>query len=566
MDALTSHDVTMLFLSLGVLLGVARVLGELASRWSQPAVLGEMLAGVLLGPTVLGRLAPEWGALLFPAQGPNAIAVSAIAVVALALFLLVAGLEVDLSIVWSQGKTGLKVALASMALPFSIGLAAAWLTPDAFGWRQESDPLVFALFFATALAISALPVIAKTLMDLGLYRSELGMVIVSSAIFNDLVGWIIFSLILGLMGDASGHARSVWLTISLTVLFAAAMLTLGRRLVHAGLPVLQANTRWPGGELSFAVILALLGAAFTEWIGVHAVFGAFLVGLAIGDSSHLRERTRVTIDHFVASIFAPLFFASIGLRVDFVAYFDPRLTLAVLLLACVCKLAGGALGARWGGMPPREAWAVGFAMNSRGAMEIILGLLALEAGVIHQELLVALVIMAIATSMMSGPAMRLLLRKSDRRQLEEALSPRLFLPSLQAESRLGVIQEMTAAACSLQGLDAAEIESLVWAREQALSTGIGSGVALPHARVPDLRHPMVVVGRSDKGVDFDAPDGVAARLIFLVLTPSRTPGAQLEIASQIAWLAREPILLDDMLQARDFDAFLAAVRRGPALP
>lgn len=168
------------------------------------------------------------------------------------------------------------------------------------------------------------------------------------------------------------------------------------------------------GVLSFALTLALLGAAFTEWIGIHAIFGSFIVGVAIGDSSHLHERTRETIGHFVSFIFAPVFFASIGLKLNFLIHFDFPLVVTVLTIACVCKLAGGTMGARWGGMPLREAWAVGFAMNSRGAMEIILGLLALEAGVIEQQLFVALVTMAIVTSMISGPAIRLILRPAGK--------------------------------------------------------------------------------------------------------------------------------------------------------
>jgi Kef-type K+ transport system membrane component KefB len=285
------------------------------------------------------------------------------------------------------------------------------------------DPLIFALFFAIAISISALPVIAKTLMDMGLYRSDFGMVVVSAAIFNDLVGWIVFAVVLGLIGDQSGDGNSIMLTIALTLAFVAATLTVGRWLIHKSLPVVKAYTRWPGGELSFALVLGLLGAAFTQWIGIHAIFGAFIVGVAIGDSSHLRERSRVIIDKFISFIFAPVFFASVGLKVNFFAHFDFLLVLTILTIACVCKLIGGFIGARWGEMPRREAWAVGFAMNSRGAMEIILGIIALEAGIIQERLFVALIIMAIVTSMMSGPFMQMILRTGKERRLRNILSP-----------------------------------------------------------------------------------------------------------------------------------------------
>jgi Kef-type K+ transport system membrane component KefB len=562
METLTSQSMVVLFLSLGVLLAVARLLGELAQRFHQPAVVGELFAGVLLGPTVFGGMAPELSAYLFPTQGPNAIALESFGTLAIVLFLLVAGMEVDLSTVWKQGKIACKLGITSIVIPFSIALTAALMFPEAFSRHLEADPLIFALFLAIAVSISALPVIAKTLMDMDLYRSDLGMVVVSAAIFNDLVGWIIFAVLLGLIGVSPGNGGNIVLSISMTLAFAAAVLTLGRWLIHKALPFVQAYTRWPGGELSFALILGLFGAAFTEWIGIHAIFGAFVVGAAIGDSSHLREQSRVIIQNFVSFIFAPVFFASIGLKVNFLTHFDTSLVMIVTGIACICKFAGGAIGARWGGLPPREAWAAGFAMVSVGAMGIIVGMIALEAGIIRQRLFVALVVMAIVTSMISGPSMRLVLRTEKKRKLQEILSSKLFLPELKAASRREVIHEMTVTACAMENLDTAAIEAVVYAREEALSTGIGNGVALPHARIDGLRESLVVLGISGKGIDFDAPDGKPAKVIFLILTPRSDPGAQLEIASEIARLFRDPHMSDRVLHTKNFTDFLALIRSG----
>ena len=549
-----------MFLSLGILLGLARMLGELAQRLRQPSVLGELLAGVLLGPTVLGTIAPEFSAFLFPPHGPNAIALDTISTLAIVLFLMVAGIEVDLSTIWKQGSVGVKVGISGIVIPFFFGFAGAWFFPGLLGRQPDADPLIFSLFLAIAISISALPIIAKTLMDMDMYRSDLGMVVISAAIFNDLVGWIVFAVILGLMGGASGTGIPIVLTIALTLAFAGAMLTVGRQIIHRVLPFVQAYTRWPAGELSFALTLALLGAAFTEWIGIHSIFGAFLVGAAIGDSSHLREHTRVTIDHFVSFIFAPVFFAGIGLRVNFLTHFDLALVLTVLVIVCVCKLAGGMLGARWGGMSARESWTVGFAMVSVGAMGIIVGLLALQAGIIHQKLFVALVIMAMVTSMMSGPAMRFILRSSRKSHLPDILSSKLFLRELTARSPREVIAEMTAKICEALELDTQRIENAVWEREEALSTGIGNGVALPHARIEGLREPTVGVGISETGIDFDAPDGKPANIIFLILTPVSDPESQLVITSEIARIFRKPDMTDRMLHTEHFTDFLALMK------
>lgn len=559
--ALTHHEITVMLLSLGILLALARTLGEIAQWLQQPAVVGEILAGILLGPTVLGMLAPEWNRALFPTQGALADVLSGLTTVAVTLFLLVAGMEVDLSTVWRQGPNSLKLSVCGMVVPFLVGFVVAWFAPQSIGVHADADPLIFALFFATALSISALPVIAKTLMDLNLYRSDFGMVIVSAAIVDDVTGWIIFAIVLGMIGSAGGPPNHIGLTIACTLLFAIVMLTVVRWLIHRMLPYIQAYTHWPGGVLSFALTLALFSAALTEWIGIHAIFGAFLAGVAIGDSSHLRERTRATIENFVSFIFAPLFFASIGLRINITSHFDLPIILAVLIIACAGKLSGCWLGGKWAGMPPRDRWAIAFGMNARGAMEIILGLLAWEAGVIRQRLFVALVIMALVTSMMAGPMLQWCLGRRKPRSVRDLLSARTFLPALEGTSRHEVIHELVQAACaSAPALECAATEAAVLAREETMHTGIGNGVALPHARLPNLAGPVVAMGLSPAGVDFDAPDGVPAYVVFLILTPVDDDGEQLAIMASLAQVFRGPANVEKVRTAKSYTELLAVLK------
>ncbi|MDZ4656935.1 MAG: cation:proton antiporter [Bythopirellula sp.] len=557
---LEAGQLTVMLLSLGLLIGMARLLGELARALHQPAVLGELLAGVLLGPTVFGTLAPEWQGYLFPTDGPNSIVLHGISTLAIVLFLLVAGLEVDLSIVWKQGRTAIKVGLAGIVIPFTLGILGAWLIPRALGRQDDADPLIFALFLGTAMAISALPVIVKTMMDLNLYRTDLGMIVVSAAIFDDLTGWTIFAIIMGMIGAQSGGGLSILLTVLLTLLYAGLMLTVGRWLFHRILPFLQAYAHWPAGVLGFIVSLGLFGAAFTEFIGIHAIFGAFIVGVSIGASPHLHERTRMALEEFVSFIFAPVFFASIGLRVNFLTQFDLQLVLTIFVLACLGKLLGGVLGARWGGLPTRDRWAIGFAMNARGAMEIILGLLALEAGIIRQPLFVALVVMAIVTSAISGPLMRWVLQQRQPHKLLRMLSPKLYQPDMLATTRREAIQELAALAHQYHDIDIEAVETLAWQREEIAATGIGNGVAIPHARLAGLKEAIVVVGISEPGINFDAPDGQLAHVLFLLLTPREDPTVQLGLSANIAQTFRNPDSLQQVLRAGNFTELLAALK------
>lgn len=562
MDRLSPHEIVVMFLALGTLLGAARVLGELVKRFNQPAVLGEIIAGIMLGPTILGGIWPEMLHTLFPTTGPLALVHDGLSSLAIALFLLVAGMEVDLSTIWRQGRAALSVGIWGLLFPWVAGFVAAAGIPMLLGREPGADWLSFAMFFGTAMSISALPVIAKTLMDLNLYRTDLGMVIVAAAIFNDLIGWIIFAIVLGMTSAAegTGHGFHIGHTIWMVLAFAVLMLTVGRWIIHRILPWIQAHTSWPGGVLSFALTAALFCAAFTEWIGVHAIFGAFIFGVALGDSSHLREQTRATIDRFISFFFAPLFIAGIGLKVNFVAHFDVLLVVIVLVIACFGKIVGCGLGARRGGMEERQAWAVGFGMNARGEMEIILGLLALQAGVIGERLFVALVVMALVTSIISGPAIQRLLRRKKAKRFTDYLSGKTFIKPLEAPDRWSAIEQLARTAAQANALDVERTVNLVIGRERIMGTGVGNMLAMPHARSAQITTPILAVGVSERGADFDSPDGLPARLILLILTPISDAGVQLEILADVAHTFADSRMVEKALKCGGYTEFLALVK------
>ena len=321
------------------------------------------------------------------------------------MLLFIAGLEVDLHIVWQQGRQAVSTSLFGLIIPFTIGFVFPYFFPEFFGMADVNGRLTFALFMGTAMAITALPVIVRILMDLNMFKSRMGMLVVASAMVDDLIGWLIFSVILGLIGK-NGGSMPLINTIILTIGFTVFMLTIGRGMLNRVLPWVNKKFAWPGGVLSISLALCFLAAAFTEYIGIHAIFGAFIMGVALGDSEHFSERAKEIVHQFINNIFAPLFFVSIGLRVNFIANFDLMLTIIILVIAFAGKIVGSGLGTRLGGFSWKESLAAGFGMNARGAMEIILGLIALENGLINEKVFVSLVIMALITSMTSGPLMK----------------------------------------------------------------------------------------------------------------------------------------------------------------
>ncbi|MBL8859972.1 MAG: cation:proton antiporter [Planctomycetes bacterium] len=557
--SIEAGTVAHLLLALGVLLLAARSLGELARYFGYPTVLGELSAGILLGPALFGRLAPDLSEAVFPSVGPTKTILDGLGTLSVTLFLLVAGMEVDLSRVARQGRTALLVGLFGIVVPFGLGYTTAHTAPGLVGFDPGGNPTVFALFVATALSISALPVIAKTLMDLQLYKSDFGTIVIASAILNDLAGWIVFAVILGMIHNP-GEAPNVWGIVLHSIGFAVAMLTVGRWIVHRVLPWVQAHTAWPGGVIVFSISFALVSAAITEWIGIHAIFGAFLAGIALGDSAHLRERTRATVGEFVSSFFAPLFFALIGLGIDFVSHFDWVVVLVVLTVACLGKIVGCGVGARLSGVAPREALAIGFAMNARGSMEIILGVTAFQAGVIGERLLVALVVMALVTSVIAGPGIQRALARRKPVRFARALKSGAFVLELAAGDEDTAVRELAAAAARATGVDAGEIERAVRQRRTASSSHLVDGVAAPRAQISGIEWPVVALGLSRTGVAIEGAPATSASLVFLVLTPAARPEIEAEILSDLEATLGSAELRAKILAVQSYTELLALLR------
>ena len=562
---MTEHDIIVFLAALAALLGAARLLGELARKFGMPLVVGEILAGVLLGPTVLGRAIPGGHAWLFKQATPK-IMLGGYTTVAALLLLVVAGLEVDLGIVRRRGRSALFTSVLGIVLPLAGGVILGFSLPDS-DLVAPDKRVLFALFIGVALSISALPVIAKTLLDLGLFKTDLGLLVMAAAMMDDLVGWLAFSVLVAPMRGGALDLNHLGVTITLTVVFIAFCLTVGRRAVDRFLGTLVHESS-AGGVLSIVIVLGLIGGTITQAIGIHAVLGGFIIGVSIGDSPRLRERTRTTIHDFVTNIFAPVFFASLGLKVDFLHAFDLRLCVLVFVIASVAKVLGCTVGARLGGLRWGEAAAVGFGLNARGAMEIILASLALEAGLIKERVFVALVVMALLTSLISGPAMKRLLYREKEEDVVALLRRGGFVPRLRATSSVHAVAELVRALAPVLGDKTQLALASVLERESVAPTGLGDEVAVPHAAVEGLERPVLALGLAPDGIDFDAPDGKPAKIIFLLLL---RPGGYEEEVQVLASIARAVIDAsgrDELLAATSADAILevlaASARRTAA--
>jgi Kef-type K+ transport system membrane component KefB len=419
---MSSQDFVLFALQITLMLACAVILGQIMRRFGQPVVLGEMIGGIILGPTIFGALAPDLYYGLFQSSTNVATAREASIKLGMLFFLFIAGLEVNLSDLRRLGRKAALIGLAGTLLPIGIGVGLVYLLPAQW-WGNEANihPLAFALFIGMNLANSANPVIARILMDLGLLRDEIGTVVMTATIVDDLINWALFAVILSEIAPSGQASTNFGISIGVVLLFFALVLGVGRWLAPYMLAWIKRSVAWPSGFIAITAVVVLLVSNLAEYLGIHSFLGAFLVGAALGGKDSEGDEAYKAIYHFVLSFFAPIYFVSMGLQANFVTHFDPYLVGIILIVACISKIGSVLLGARLAGMPiDRYTLAIAFGLNARGATGIILAGIGLEHGVIDERIFVALVVMALVTSMLSGPMIKALIFKPPDQPLMES--------------------------------------------------------------------------------------------------------------------------------------------------
>jgi len=429
-----------LFLAQLVLLMLAgRLLGEAMQRIGQPAVMGQLLAGVLLGPSVFGAIAPDLQHMAFPPARDQKSMVDAISQFGILLLLLLTGMETDLRLVRKVGKAAVAVSLAGVALPFACGVALGAFLPDSL-LPKADQRLMTALFLGTALSISSIKIVAAIVRDMKFTRRDLGQVIVSSAIMEDTLGWIIIAITLSLAQAGRIDLASVAKSLIGTAVFLGLSLTVGRRVVF--LVIRSVNDNFASEFAVITAILVIMGALAlaTQLIGVNTVLGAFVSGILIGESPILTRHIDQQLRGLITAFFMPVFFGVAGLSADLTILANGQLlllALGLIAIASIGKFAGAFVGGRIGGLSWREALALGCGMNARGSTEVIVATIGLSTGALSQTLFTMIVAMAITTTMAMPPMLRWALarvpmRKAEKERLErEEIEARGFVPKLE---------------------------------------------------------------------------------------------------------------------------------------
>ncbi|WP_326695966.1 cation:proton antiporter [Streptomyces sp. NBC_01754] len=412
-----SHSLLVFLLQVGLLLLSAIVLGRLAARIGMPSIVGELTAGVFLGPSLLGWAAPDLSAWLLPADPAQMHMLDAVGQIAVLLLVGLTGTEMDLGLMRRRRRTALRISLSGLLIPLALGIAAGFplarlLSPG------RSDPTVFALFLGVAMCVSAIPVIAKTLMDMNLIHRNVSQLALMAGMIDDAFGWFMLSIVSAMAVGGLG-ADDIALTLLRMLLVLLVAVVIGRPLIRTAL---RSGAGSRERVVAIVVVLVLLAGSGTQALGLEAVFGAFVCGILIGSTKEFTAERTAPLRTVVLSVLAPLFFVTAGLRVDLRALAQPKVltaALAVLVIAVAGKFAGAYLGARLSRLTKWEALALGAGMNARGVVEVIVAMVGLRLGILDAATYTIVVLVAVVTSIMAPPLLRVAMRRIEHTEEEQ---------------------------------------------------------------------------------------------------------------------------------------------------
>jgi Kef-type K+ transport system membrane component KefB len=409
MDALLANfdgPLSKLFVQLLVIIATAQALGRLFTRLRQPAVVGEMAAGILLGPSLFGLLAPEAFGFVF--RGNSLAALGLLSQVGICLFMFAVGMELDVRHARAQVRSAAAVSFASILLPYLLGVLLAH-----FLFVELAAPgttfMEFALFMGISMSITAFPVLARILKERGIAQTPLGCMATTCAAVGDVTAWTLLAFVVAI-ARATSIGDSV-LSLLLVLVFIALMVFAVRPVLIYGLGSARLTSAEPSrGTLAVALCIVIAAALTTEVIGIHALFGAFLAGVIMPDGHGFRDKIKLRVEHFSAVLLMPLFFAFTGLRTE-IGLLDGTgdwlLCLLIIVLATLGKLGGSAVVARMTGMAWRESLQLGALLNTRGLMELIALNIGFDLGILSPRIFTMLVIMALVTTVLTSPLLTL---------------------------------------------------------------------------------------------------------------------------------------------------------------
>ena len=401
-----TEPLTVLLLQIIVIIAFARLFGFLFKKIGQPAVIGEIVAGIILGPSIIGSYFPGINEFLFPAASLSTL--QFISQIGLILFMFIIGMELDLKAIGKQTYGAVIISHASIIIPYTLGMGLAYFIYNEYAPEGISF-LSFSLFMGIAMSITAFPVLARILHEKGLTRSRLGAMALTCAAADDLTAWCILAAVIALV--KSGSSFSALYTIALSVAFVFLMLKVVRPLLEKLGHIYTSRKKMQTPIIAFIFMILIVSAYLTSVIGIHALFGAFIAGVIMPSSINFRKIVIEKIEDVSIILLLPLFFVITGLRTQIGLLNEAHLWITfgwILLVALAGKFGGSALAARMVGQSWKDSLSIGVLMNTRGLMQLIVLNIGYDLGILSPEIFAMMVLMALVTTFMTGPALDLI--------------------------------------------------------------------------------------------------------------------------------------------------------------
>jgi Kef-type K+ transport system membrane component KefB len=397
--------------------------------------------------------------------------------------------------------------------------------------------------------------------DLNILKTEMGFLIMSALAVNDIIGWVVFTIVLSLFREAGPDVLFLVRAVVFTSGFAAFALWTGPRISTWIVSAMhRSKMPEPASSLTFTCLLGLLFGSITQLIGIHALFGFFIAGVMVGEAKPVSEESRNIISQVVYSVFVPVFFAGIGLKIDFIESFDLPLALFISLIGIAGRFFGAWVGVTLTGSFRNDRRAIAVAHTPGGVMEIVVALLALSSGLITNEVFVGIVFAALLSSTVMGPW----LTHAIRRQppiIRHYVSPATVIPGSIELSRDAQIEQLCRRVAARTDTAPDHLLALVLGREREYSTALENGIAIPHARLDEITQPTIAYARSYLGIDWNSPDGKPAHHIFLLAMPRKMESEQVQILAAIARMMFAPANREFLESAPDAEAIAEGINR-----
>lgn len=546
-----------LLLQLSIIFILTNFVNSFLKKINQPTITGDLLVGIILGPTILGSFFPKIYNFIFPRNLVQVAMLDTLGWFGLFLVLLSTGIEVDFSSIWKQRKNALVISTLDIIVPIIFSMAFIYFLPSRY-FKFSDNKFITSFFISVIMTISALPIAIRALREVGIMKSDLGFLIISALTINDIIGWIIFTLLLSLF-SMKFFDWEIAIKITLyTGIFTYLALNVGKKVVNwLFSKVVNQDSDGVQGVLAVLISTGVVFGLITLEIGIHTLFGFFIAGIVAGDSPIFTKSARNTVHNFVYSIFASLFFVNIGLKINFFESFNLFLALFITFVGIIGRYLGAWIGSTLSkNIKYRNI--ISIAHTPGGEMHIVVSLIALSFGLLNKELFVAIVFAAILSSIINGPWLAVASKRFNYLESFEVL----VYPGIKLEAQYK--EQVISKLLDLLKLEYREVNILenVLDREDIVCSGLQNSIAIPKGNMEDETKTKIIYARLENSINWNSLDGKLTKNIFLILTSREEEENQIKVVKKITNFSKkcdEIKELDELSTEKNIEDYITKI-------